>query len=134
MTARAALRTAAVAATAFNGLTATGGGLAILAGLEDFPPEWLHGTPFESYTVPALLLTGVGVSGLAAFGSLLGRRRRAGAVTLASGLLLAGFVAGEIALLDQTPPVPTPTEWVYLASGLLTAGLGVGFSTTRDER
>ncbi|MEL6705455.1 MAG: hypothetical protein AAFP15_14380, partial [Bacteroidota bacterium] len=62
------VRIAALATSAFHGLTATGGGLAMLTGLERFPAAWLRGTPFRTYTVPALLLTGVGVGGLVATG------------------------------------------------------------------
>ncbi|MEL6446085.1 MAG: hypothetical protein AAFQ86_17785 [Bacteroidota bacterium] len=119
------VRIAALATSAFHGLTATGGGLAMLTGLERFPAAWLRGTPFRTYTVPALLLTGVGVGGLVATGLLAGRRPGAGSATLASGLLMAGFIASEVLLLDQDPPGPTPTETVYFASGLVAGALGL---------
>ncbi len=42
--------------TAFIALTAIGGGVAILVGLDKFPLEWLHITPFKNYTIPAFIL------------------------------------------------------------------------------
>ena len=64
---------------AFNALSAIGGGIALLAGTYKdgvlieaggqarFPLEWLQGTPFSDYTIPALILTiGVGGSSLIA--------------------------------------------------------------------
>lgn len=44
--------------TGFIALTAIGGGIALLIGVEDarFPLEWLRGTTFKGYTIPALLL------------------------------------------------------------------------------
>jgi hypothetical protein len=44
--------------TGFIALTAIGGGIALLIGIEGerFPLEWLQGTPFTDYTIPALLL------------------------------------------------------------------------------
>lgn len=52
---------------AFVALTALGGGVALVAGLEEgrFPLEWLRGTPFTSYTLPGLLLAAL-VGGSAA--------------------------------------------------------------------
>jgi len=53
--------------TAFIALTAIGGGVAILVGLDKFPLEWLHITPFKNYTIPAFILViGRGGSSLAA--------------------------------------------------------------------
>ena len=52
----------------FIALTAIGGGIVILTGVDQFPLEWLEGTPFPDYTIPALLLSVVvGGSGLGAY-------------------------------------------------------------------
>ena len=37
-------------------LSAIGGGIAMLLGADKFPVEWLRNTPFNDYTVPALML------------------------------------------------------------------------------
>jgi hypothetical protein len=44
--------------TGFIALTAIGGGGALLVGVEQqrFPLDWLRGTPFKDYTIPAILL------------------------------------------------------------------------------
>ncbi len=55
--------------TGFIALTAIGGGIALLTGAEAnrLPIEWLEGTLFRDYTIPALVLAiAVGGSSLAA--------------------------------------------------------------------
>lgn len=103
----------------FVALTATGGGIAIVAGLErsNFPSSWLEGTPFRSYTVPGLLLAVV--VGGSAVAAIIAVALDAFAGTIASliaGAVLVGWIAGEIRLLN-TPGV-SRTEIVYLAVGL----------------
>jgi hypothetical protein len=53
------VRVVLVVFDAFAALTAIGGGIALIMGLESnrFPLEMLRGTPFSSYTMPALLLS-----------------------------------------------------------------------------
>lgn len=116
------------ALAAFVAVTAIGGGIAILVGADEFPSEWLQGTPFADYTVPALLLAVVvGGSSLAAAVLIFSGRRAGATVAAAAGALLAGYVAVEVAVLQQTPPGPTPTEIIYFALGValvvLTASL-----------
>lgn len=41
---------------AFAALNAFGGGWYGLAGAENVPLEWLHGTPFKDYFIPSLIL------------------------------------------------------------------------------
>lgn len=63
------LRTVIGVLTGFIALTAIGGGIALLTGAEAnrIPIEWLEGTPFKDYTIPALLLAiAVGGSSLVA--------------------------------------------------------------------
>lgn len=36
-------------AAGFIALMAIGGGIAILSGVDEFPSEWLEGTPFNDY-------------------------------------------------------------------------------------
>lgn len=43
-------------------LNALGGGWYGMAGAENVPPEWLHGSPFHSYFIPSLFLfIGIGL-------------------------------------------------------------------------
>ena len=109
----------------FVALTAIGGGVAMLAGVDRFPLAWLAGTPFRDFTIPALLLAAV-VGGSALLAALATWRRwqHAAAATVAAGLLLAGYVTVEVLLLAQVPPGPTSIEGFYIAVGLILAGLG----------
>ena len=112
---------------AFVGLTAIGGGIALATGLEGdrFPVAMLAGTPFDSYAVPGLLLSVV-VGGSAAVATLvLLRNVQIGAVLAqVAGVVLMGWILGEIWLLEQ-PVEPTATEVFYFALGavMLAAGL-----------
>lgn len=69
----------------FIALNAIGGSIYGLFGAEDLPPEWLAGTPFESYVIPSLiLLAAVGGGMTVAAGSLLIGQRRAAEVSIAA--------------------------------------------------
>ena len=111
----------------FVALTAIGGGIALMTGLEGdrFPSDMLRGTPFSSYLLPGLILAvSVGGSaGVAAVAIL--RSPPVGAVaSLLAGVVMMGWIAGEILLLDQ-PSEPTGIEAFYFALGLLMAGVGL---------
>ncbi|KAA3628484.1 MAG: hypothetical protein DWQ02_19240 [Bacteroidetes bacterium] len=87
--------------TGFIALTAISGGIAILAGLEDFPMEWLEGTIFKSFTIPALILSVVvGGSSLVAFILLIKKHRLARKATIAAGVIMMGQVIGEVIILN----------------------------------
>lgn len=109
--------------TGFIALTALGGGITLLSGTEGarFPLEWLQGTPFKTYTIPALVLTViVGGSALIACISIFRNLRMGIVSSLAAGLLIAGFITVEVLLLKQVPPGPTPIEKMYFGLGLVT--------------
>ena len=114
------LRVAIGVLTAFIALTAIGGGIAMLTGLDQFPPEWLAGTPFSNYTIPALLLAiVVGGSSLAAAVMAFGGIKGNALVAVVAGAMLVGYIAVEVIILKQTPPGPTPIEIFYFVMGLL---------------
>ncbi len=103
----------------FVAVTAIGGGAAILSGLErnNFPQRWLDGTPFRSFTIPGVMLaTIVGGTALAAVIVLPISSDVGTIVSLAAGIILIGWILGEIKLLN-TPGV-SRTEITYLAIGL----------------
>jgi len=124
------VRLGLAAVNAFVAVTAIGGGVALATGLEGdrFPLEMLRTTPFRSYVGPGLILAVVvgGSAAVAAAG--VARTARWGAVvsTLA-GVVLMGWIVGEILLLDQ-PAEPTGIEALYLALGALMAVAG-GFAS-----
>lgn len=120
--------------TGFVALTAVGGGIAILVGLEAerFPLEWLQDTPFNDYTIPALILAiVVGGSSLMACITVLKRKPIGGLLTIAAGLFLVDFITVEVLILKQVPPGPTVFELIYFGFGLAMLGLGVLFSLTQ---
>jgi glyoxylase-like metal-dependent hydrolase (beta-lactamase superfamily II) len=127
-----------VAVEAFTAVTAIGGGAALLAGREGarFPPELLMGTPFRSYRVPGLLLTGAGGGSAAVAAGVMLRRPDAGApASIAAGGLLMGWIAGEALILRQ-PAARSWVEALYFATGLTMVGLGlaVGRNSGRQGR
>jgi len=120
------IRTALFVADAFVGLTAVGGGIALATGSEGdrFPPEYLEGTPFDSYVVPGLLLSGVvgGGATIAAIATLCSEK--AGGITsVLAGAIMMAWITGEILLLNQ--PSWTWTELFYFIIGLAMAALGL---------
>jgi hypothetical protein len=122
------LRVALAVVDGFVALTAIGGGLALVLGLEAerFTPDWLEGTPFRSYLVPGLLLSlAVGGSAMAAAVAII-VGWHGGFLSALAGLVLVGWIVGEVAILNQ--PSPTRTEGVYLATGLLILALAGAFA------
>ncbi len=119
--------------TAFNALSAIGGGLALLlgsyidgvlieaGGQAQFPLEWLQQTPFSDYTVPALILTmGVGGSSLLAAVLVITKRDEGILASMAAGLLMTGYIAVEVIMLRQGMHW---IEGIFSGLGLLTFGL-----------
>ena len=95
----------------------------MLSGAEDarFPLEWLQGTPFKDYTLPALLLTvAVGGSSLAACIAMFRNLKNSIVLSWAAGSIMVGFIVGELIILKQTPPGPTPIEKMYFILGFAT--------------
>lgn len=122
--------------TGFITLTAIGGGIALLSGAEGerFPLEWLRGTPFKDYTIPALLLAvAVGGSSLAACIAIFKNLETGILFSLAAGVIMVGFIAGEVLILKQVPPPPTLTEMVYFGLGLA-AFLLTGFLWLKERK
>lgn len=108
----------------FVALTAIGGGIAMLTGVDQFPLAWLEGTPFKNYTVPALLLTiMVGGSSLMAAVNVLKKSSRKTIAGMIAGIILAGYISVEVAILKQAPPGPTVIEYLYFGIGLVLFGI-----------
>ena len=126
------LRIALSISLGFVALTAISGGAALLLGAEAqrFPLDWLHGTPFADYTIPALLLAiAVGGSALLAVIALWVRPRFGAASGIAAGLFLMGYIAIEALILKQVPPGPSAIEKFYFTLGLLNSALSVALIT-----
>ena len=108
--------------TGFIALTAIGGGIALLIGVEDarFPLEWLEGTPFKDYTIPALLLAiVVGGSALIACVAIFTGHSLALLAAIVAGMIMVGYIVVEVLIFNQVPPGPTVTEYLYFGLGLV---------------
>lgn len=82
---------------AFN---AIGGSMYAFGGAPDVPPEWLEGTPFDSYLVPGLiLLVAVGGGMSAAALILLARHPRAPEASIAAGLVLIAWITVQMLII-----------------------------------
>ncbi len=122
---------ALIALSAFVALTAIAGGLAMAFDVDRrVDPAWLDGTPFSSYRLPGVALAGlVGGSALTAVIALLNDDTLGAGLSVAAGLILVGWIAVEIRLLNQ-PDAPTVTEWVYLGLGGAMSVIGLGVLVT----
>jgi hypothetical protein len=108
--------------TGFIALTAIGGGIALLSGVEAarFPLEWLQGSLFKDYTIPGLLLAiVVGGSSLIACITVFRNLKTGIALAIVAGVAMMGFIVGEVLILNQVPPGPTPIEKMYFIIGLV---------------
>lgn len=96
------------------GLT-LGGGLGL-------PPEWLDGSPFDSYFWPGIIL-GVVVGGIQALALIADHRRSllSPGLHAAAGLVMMIWIFVEIAMLL----VWSPLHGIYFASGLIQVVLSV---------
>jgi hypothetical protein len=93
-------RRALAAVEAAVGLNAIGGMAYALGGAEDVPPEWLDGTPFDSYALPGLYLgLAVGGSCLAAAYAAARDDRRARAAALGSSDAIVSWIAAQVAMI-----------------------------------
>jgi hypothetical protein len=109
-------------ASVFVALTAIGGGVTLVIGMDKFPAGWLVGTPFNSYLIPGLILAVVvgGSAAVAAVATLC--RPDAGALTsMLAGAILLGWLIGERLILPRVAFVPQFwwLEAIYVAAGLM---------------
>ena len=89
----------------FVTLSAVGGGVVMLTGLDSFPLDWLEGTTFPSYTLPAhVLAIIVGGTALIALVATLRDHPLSGSFAVIAGFILMGFITIEVLILEQQPP------------------------------
>jgi hypothetical protein len=115
-----------------------GGGIALLTGAFGFaqwlPTSVLQGTPFSDYTIPGLvlclvLLVLIGGGMALAASTIFMRRPWAVLLSVAMGLVMVGFEAVEIAVIDRNPPAIVPQtvaqQFLFVGLGLVIVGLAV---------
>ncbi len=124
------IRIALTVIEALIGLGAIGGGIAILTGAFDqwFPVAWLQGTPFSDYTIPGLLLLiVVGGGMLLAAAAQFIQRQWAVLLSAAMGLVMLGWIACEVAIIDRYSQAVIPSTVVqqilFPVIGLVMIGL-----------
>lgn len=85
----------------FNALSAAGAGIALFAGGLGVSTSLLRHTPFDSFVVPAIVLTAV-VGGSATIGAtaLLAHRRQALVTSGAAGAIMVGWILGEAIVVE----------------------------------
>ena len=116
----------------FVTLSAVGGGVVMLTGLDSFPLDWLEGTTFPSYTLPAhVLAIIVGGTALIALVATLRDHPLSGSFAVIAGFILMGFITIEVLILEQQPPGPTPTEIFYFVIGAILFLLGMSLVRVR---
>jgi hypothetical protein len=104
----------------FIGLGAIVGSIGVMKDLMPFPEVWLQGTPFHSYFFPGLILCLiVGGSQLVAGFILLWHDSVARMASLIAGLVLTGWMAGELKLIGFQAPI----QVFFVTIGLLEVGL-----------
>jgi len=97
------LRWALIGLDVLAASSALAGGFMVATGWPyQFPAAWLQGTPFADYTVPGLIL-GLVVGGSALIATFaMVRSRQTGAVaSLIAGVIMAGWIVGEVLILGQ---------------------------------
>jgi hypothetical protein len=105
------------------------GGIAVALQLDSFPREWLASSPFSDYVMPgAILAIVVGGSAALAAATTAAVPRFGPPLSVVAGLLLMGWIVGELLLLEQNSAAASPrsvVEPIYLVVGLAMATLGV---------
>jgi hypothetical protein len=105
------------------------------------PLEWLEGSPFADYTIPAIALAGVGIVAAIAALAVAIRPEVAGALAMLAGALMIAFeiveiVAVGLAIVEHG--ADEPVAWlqvVYIAVGLAQVALGFAlWRVTRPDR
>jgi len=104
----------------FIGFGAVAGGVGVMKEMLPFPEVWLQGTPFHGYFYPGLILClVVGSSQFAAAFILLWRSSIGNVASLIAGLVLAGWMVGELRLIGFQAPI----QGCFVAIGMVEVGL-----------
>lgn len=124
-------RAGLLALEAFIAVSAIDGGAALLRGkfAQYVSVDWLAGTPFSDYTVPGLVLVVVvGGTALLAAMTVFINRQEALLLSLLAGLVMAGFLIVEAAILDPKVggdilPIVLGMQLLYFVPGVAIAVL-----------
>jgi hypothetical protein len=114
--------------TSFLALTAIGGGIGLLTGLNAPPLVFLDGSPFSSYIIPGLALL-ILVGGTAAFASisLFRNHRYAWTVVVASATVVVVFEIVEVTYIGSPEGIARNLQIFYFLYGIILGILGFVF-------
>jgi hypothetical protein len=113
--------------TAFLAVTAIAGAIVVVPGL---PMEWIEGSIFTDYTIPAIALGVVGALAVVALVLTIMHPAWAGPAAVVAGLAMIAFELVEIAVVGFSLAeygVGEPVAWlqvVYIVIGAMTAIVG----------
>jgi hypothetical protein len=120
----------------FMALTALAGAFLVVPGL---PMEWIEGSVFSDYMIPAIALGAVGVLALAAMILTVVRPALAGPAAIVTGAAMIGFELVEIAVVGFSLAeygIGEPVAWlqvVYIVIGALTMAVGAALWRQASE-
>lgn len=122
------LRVSLLVANAVAAVSALAGGVAIVAGWIQFPAEWLSSSWLswmvsDYFVAGAILFLVVGGSAVAALVGVLVNREAAVGLSFAAGLLMMGWIVGEVVILGQF----TWLQPAYFLVGAAMAVLSIAF-------
>jgi hypothetical protein len=118
------IRAALTVLTGFLALTATAGGIALVAGLMGMPDELIQGSPFSSYTVPGVSLAGI-VGGTALFAAvlLICKNKLAFLLAAAAGVFMMVFEFVEVQVIGAPAGIAQNLQILYFSLGTLIVAL-----------
>lgn len=103
-----------------NAFGAIIGGVGVMKDVMPFPDVWLRDAPFHSYFLPGLILfVAVGGTQLAAACAVVRRHSLAKRAAIFAGIVLTGWMIGELALIGFRAPIQV---W-FIGVGLVEFGL-----------
>ncbi len=124
---RKVLRIILIVLNTFLALTAAGGGIGLITGLNAPPVEQLGGSIFKDFTVPGLsLLMIVGGGATLATVLLVQRNRFAILCSLAAGIAIMFFEFVEVLVIGSPAGVARALQIIYFGLGTSVAVLSMG--------
>ncbi len=122
---------ATLAVTSLMAFAGFFGGVALMTNDDFVPGGYLEKTPFSSWVIPgALLIAFVALPMLAAAAILALRRSASGFAATAAGASLAGWIVGQLAVLDYGMVL----QPVMLLAGVGIAGMGLLIHARTGEK
>jgi len=119
------IHTALIILTSFLALTAIGGGIGLLTGLNAPPLVFLDGSPFSSYLIPGLALL-ILIGGAAAFASIMVIRnhRYAWTAAVSSAPAVVVFEIVEVTYIGSPEGIARNLQVFYFLYGIILGILG----------